>query len=207
MGILRVAVLVSSLGGVIALQPGCGSDSESGGGNAGTGGGAGATGGGSGTGATGGVATGGSGTTGGASGSGGSAGVAGGGVAGTAGGTGKPCGGKGGNVCDTGEWCDYPGDMCGVGDALGECKLAGANCSTQCTPVCGCDGYAYCNLCHAHAAGFDSDGTTSCISKNGAVGAPCGVNGDCQSGLDCCFGCGVDGCPLECTAVPCVGQT
>ena len=191
-----------------------GAESGGAGGSAG-GGGAAGTGGVAGSAGAGGMSGSGGGGTGGASGAGGSAGAggSGGGGAGSGGaggsggamgdgGTGKACGGLAGLKCSPGGWCDYPGDTCGQGDQLGQCKQSEGNTRNCGEVVCGCDGHAYPNACAAHIRGSDTSNTKSCIPGNGGDNAPCGKDSDCQTGFKCCTGGGALGSPLVCKQVP-----
>jgi hypothetical protein len=114
-------------------------------------------------------------------------------------GSGKPCGGIAGRQCPAGEWCDYPGDSCGMGDQQGVCRAQDGNplaCATDF--VCGCDGKAYPNPCAAHFFNTDTISTKSCIKGNGPQGAACEKDLDCQTGLKCCGG-ALPGGPHACT--------
>jgi hypothetical protein len=76
--------------------------------------------------------------------------------------TGDLCGGIGGVPCDTGEWCDYPDDSCGIDDGSGTCTSVPTVCKPLEEPVCGCDGTVYVTDCAAAMAGFDVSAAGSC---------------------------------------------
>ncbi len=82
-----------------------------------------------------------------------------------AGGSLLSCGGRGGHVCATTEYCDYTGGAaCGAADNTGICRGRPSSCSTMPMTACGCDGVAYTNACEAARAGFDITGTFSCLT-------------------------------------------
>src|SRR5437667_12782719 len=65
------------------------------------------------------------------------------------------CGGITGATCAALDWCDFPGDTCGVADQQGHCKSRDpTGCDNQ-TAVCGCDGKSYRSECAAHLWGTD----------------------------------------------------
>lgn len=67
------------------------------------------------------------------------------------------CGGFLGTQCATTQYCDYggPTHMCGAADQTGVCRTRPDVCDQSLSPVCGCDGSTYNNLCTANANGFD----------------------------------------------------
>lgn len=72
------------------------------------------------------------------------------------GGSGQACGGIGGQVCPSDEFCDYPVEhACGILDGGGVCRTRPAACPDVYAPVIGSDGARYDNACFAHAAGAD----------------------------------------------------
>src|SRR6185369_1492563 len=146
------------------------------------------------------------GSLGGASGSGGKTGS--GGTAGAGGGTGGSavCGGITGATCSALDWCDFPGDTCGVADQQGRCKSRDPIGCDDHTAVCGCDGNSYRSECAAHLWGVDTISTLSCVPGNGCAGASCGGDGDCRTGFKCCPTGGASGSPIACTAVPAGGS-
>jgi len=74
------------------------------------------------------------------------------------------CGGKAGLPCAPGEFCAYdPPGSCGNFDNFGLCQPRPTTCNKDCSGVCGCDGQFYCNVCLAHAAGFDVSASTGCL--------------------------------------------
>jgi hypothetical protein len=107
------------------------------------------------------------------------------------------CGGLIGAQCPADSWCDLP-NGCGFPDAPGQCKKKPLGCDADCPGVCGCDGNFYCNECVANAQGIDTSGDTSCFSKDAGVGTGCQNDGDCNSGLLCCYPCGIPGCQNQC---------
>ena len=70
------------------------------------------------------------------------------------------CGGLTGMPCPAGMYCNYPGNHCGQGDALGKCEALPTSCEQECLQVCGCDARSYCNACLAHMAGVDDSDMT-----------------------------------------------
>ncbi|HVK99374.1 MAG TPA: Kazal-type serine protease inhibitor family protein [Dongiaceae bacterium] len=60
------------------------------------------------------------------------------------------CGGLQGQVCGSGEYCNF-GPHCGASDQTGVCEKVPEVCTDQYDPVCGCDGRTYSNTCDAAA--------------------------------------------------------
>lgn len=69
----------------------------------------------------------------------------------------KRCGGFVGETCDPDQFCDFPGNTCGVSDEQGECKPRPVGCPDVLVfePNCGCDGTVYGSECDVYAAGSD----------------------------------------------------
>jgi len=87
---------------------------------------------------------------------------------------GKGCGGSTGEGCGPMEWCSFSRGDCGADNHPGQCRPLEQGNGDDCTsPVCGCDGRAYCNAWAAHRMGSDTSGSKSCITGNGDLGAAC----------------------------------
>ena len=109
------------------------------------------------------------------------------------------CGGATGRGCGPMQWCSFSRGDCGAGNRAGQCRAIGDMNGVECTsPVCGCNGQAYCNAWNAHVAGTDTTDSKSCVTGNGVVGATCWADGDCQNGFKCCRASGGGGTPLVC---------
>jgi hypothetical protein len=74
------------------------------------------------------------------------------------------CGGIAAIECaGTDQYCDFPlATHCGSGDQSGTCKVKPQGCTTDYTPVCGCDDHTYSNACSAAAAGVSIQATGEC---------------------------------------------
>lgn len=68
---------------------------------------------------------------------------------------GKSCGGLGGGICASSEYCDYggPPSLCGADDGTGTCKARPTSCIPADGIFCGCDGKTYESPCAAALAG------------------------------------------------------
>ena len=72
------------------------------------------------------------------------------------------CGGFAGATCADTEYCDFPDNLCGGADGLGECVPRPDACAGVDDPVCGCDGTVYGSICNANVAGQDVNGLGGC---------------------------------------------
>jgi Kazal-type serine protease inhibitor domain len=142
-----------------------GSGGHAGGGAAGMGGAAGSTGGSAGHGGN--------------AGHGGAGGTAGGGSGGHAGGAGQggqagaqTCSSQALGTCPTGQVCDYDTpNRCAANAESGHCIVVPQGCTTDYTPVCGCDNKTYSNDCARQMARIQLDHTGPCAPSGGG-GAP-----------------------------------
>jgi hypothetical protein len=146
--------------------------------------------------------------TGGATGAGGIAGASG---AGGLAGAGQPaiCGGLTGASCPPSAFCFYnSGAACGAADQTGACRMKPSSCPPAGTPVCGCDGRTYANLCLAMLGGTTVAKEGECPPPPGSVtcGGLLGVK--CPTGEYCRFplaaSCGSGDQTGVCTPVPAV---
>jgi hypothetical protein len=112
------------------------------------------------------------------------------------------CGGPTGATCGPSEWCSFPDGSCGAGNEQGQCRLFVSIDNPQCgtSPVCGCDGRAYCAAWAAHLGGTDTSNSQSCIGDGGNA-ATCLTDADCQTGLKCCASSGHPQTPMICKPV------
>jgi len=105
------------------------------------------------------------------------------------GGSGSVCGGFIGTPCATGEYCDYPDDLCGAADGSGTCQPTPQGCPGLYAPVCACDGMVYSNPCEAASAGKDVASEGGCTPPAGTF--PCGPQ-FCAKGQQYCSKTGSD---------------
>lgn len=98
----------------------------------------------------------------------------------------RACGGIAGLQCAEAEFCNFPEQaMCGANDGLGTCQVVPEVCSTEYSPVCGCDGETYGNACQAHARGVSVLHQGDCSSEpselcNDFTGAGCAEGNYCN---------------------------
>lgn len=69
-----------------------------------------------------------------------------------------------GVACEGGQWCNRPVGDC-EGEGVCEPLLEGVSCTLDFSPVCGCDGVTYSNLCHAGLAGVSVDFIGPCAGE------------------------------------------
>lgn len=102
---------------------------------------------------------------------------------------GMTCGGIAALECGLDEFCNYElGQGCDgtVADAAGKCEVKPTVCTSDYTPVCGCDHKTYGNLCGAHAAGASvlHDGActvSDCEAIGGRVAVGTGPAAMCEN--------------------------
>ena len=119
--------------------------------------------------------------------------------------------------CEKGFVCHYaPNAQCGETGAQGACFPMPSTCTKDYSPVCGCDGRSYVNICVAHSHGVSPRQAGQCPGA-GVPGVPpgpagsCGPGGaapSCATGLFCRYTeaqyCGEVSGPGECAQQPTV---
>ena len=130
---------------------------------------------------------------------------------------GGTCSRAAGATCDPGFVCHYaPSAECGVSGSEGSCFPVPSTCTKDYSPICGCDGRTYVNICVAHSHGVSPRNAGQCPSA-AAPGVPAGPVGSCgpggavatcQTGLFCHYTegqyCGEVAGPGECSQQPTV---
>lgn len=117
-----------------------------------------------------------------------------------------------GNTCDEGSVCHYaPGTSCGESGAKGACFPMPSTCTKDYSPICGCDGRTYLNICVAHSHGVSPRESGVCPGAVPAGPVSCGVDGAiarCSQTEFCQYSeaqyCGEVGVPGECAERPTV---
>ena len=77
--------------------------------------------------------------------------------------------------CPPGRYCEKPTGEC---DGPGDCAHYPDLCQNIWTPVCGCDGVTYSNICYAHREGVN-------VAHDGECPGGCFDNADCAPGEYC----------------------
>ena len=137
-------------------------------------------------------------------------------------GVGVQCGGLSGAECPANMFCNFSLDAaCGAADQTGTCEPIPAACTQDFTPVCGCDGMTYANMCAANAASVSVASPGECAELGddcaGLAGTSCGAGQFCSFSLESRCGAGdqtgtctptPDACTQQLTPVcGCDGQT
>ena len=76
------------------------------------------------------------------------------------------CGGGAQFACPADSFCDLDKKDCGGIDHRGVCKKIPHDCSSNKTPVCGCDNLTYSNKCIANASKVSVAHKGVCIENN-----------------------------------------
>ncbi len=113
-------------------------------------------------------------------------------------GAGLPCGA--GQPCLPGTFCKLDTGSCDDAAAAGVCTVIPDICTTDFSPVCGCDGMTYSNPCSAASAGVNVAQEGECDEEvcGGLPGFPCSEGEFCKLDVaECC--CDFQG---VCTPIP-----